>query len=506
MTAGKDEAVQGPKKNILYLLGAIGVAVMAYSLFVGDSGTTQVQAPEAPAAVERGSDQINDIGTIDRDASLAQFHKQIEALNEKLERNEIQRINDKKEYETKLREVAQQSNNEFRTIAESVNDLNKQVIEDQYANLNKLDQGTPVNLPGTIPDSGLSLEDFDLGSTSMEAEQPAILSNQYGPGYFVLNPNRQGFSSKPSGGAELYATEDQMFAGMGSPDGGSSGASTQYASTNQTAQAQTAQPQHDNQYPQGEPENPDVKVDRKGVTREKYKIPAFSYVEVTTLHGVACPVGASSPNASKGGNTPNARPVVLPVRGIFRGPNGAERDLGNIHIMGLCSGNRTASSKTGRATIRVEQLSYWDEFGEPQHLPALGYIVDNRDNQQDVYGRLEKASGRTLALQSAAAAAAAYATTLSQAEFTTSSTLSTQGGTNTQSQLTGSAAQAAVAQGIGQGFKEISDRFRAEADAMHDTVIVEPGIKLKFITEQPIEVFKPAEPFDVDADRYDVLI
>ncbi len=79
--------------------------------------------------------------------------------------------------------------------------------------------------------------------------------------------------------------------------------------------------------------------------------------------------------------------------------------------MGLCSGNRNSSSNTGRATIRIEQLSYWDETGGAQTVPATGYIVDTRDNEQDVYGRLDKASGRTLALQSAAAAAAAYAST-----------------------------------------------------------------------------------------------
>jgi hypothetical protein len=174
--------------------------------------------------------------------------------------------------------------------------------------------------------------------------------------------------------------------------------------------------------------------------------------------------------------------------------------------MGLCSGNRNSSSSTGRATIRIEQLSYWDEFGVPQHVKAVGYIVDNRDNQQDVYGRLDQANGRTMALQSAAAAAAAYASTLSQSEFTTSTTLNDNGGTNNQTMLTGDATKAAINQGIAGMFSNIAKRFEAEANAMVDTVIVEPGISLKFITEQEIGVFKAAEPFDIDAGRYDVLI
>ena len=94
---------------------------------------------------------------------------------------------------------------------------------------------------------------------------------------------------------------------------------------------------------------------------------------------------------------------------------------------------------------------------------------------------------------------------MSSAEFTNTS--STQNGTSSAtSQLTGDATKAAVAQGIGSMFQKISERFEAEADAAVDTIQVEPGIRLRFVTDQPIRVVKPLEPFDIDASMYDTLI
>ena len=137
---------------------------------------------------------------------------------------------------------------------------------------------------------------------------------------------------------------------------------------------------------------------------------------------------------------------------------------------------------------------------------TTGYIVDTRDNEQDVYGRLDKASGRTLALQSMAAAAAAFSSTLSQAEFTNQTNVTSDGTTSNNSVLTGDATKAGVQQGIAALFTKIGQRFEQEANAAIDTVLVEPGIKLRFVTDQPITVELPADPFEVDPARYDILI
>jgi hypothetical protein len=150
-------------------------------------------------------------------------------------------------------------------------------------------------------------------------------------------------------------------------------------------------------------------------------------------------------------------------------------------------------------------MSYWDEGGDAQMSTSTGYLVDTRDNEQDVYGRLDKASGSTLAYESAAAAGAAFAAALSQSEYTTQNNVGTNGSTSVQ-QLTGSATKAATTQGVAAIFTKIADRFEQQANAAIDTVVVEPGIRLRFVTDQPIHVYKPAEAFDLDAGKSDVLL
>ena len=55
-------------------------------------------------------------------------------------------------------------------------------------------------------------------------------------------------------------------------------------------------------------------------------------------------------------------------------------------------------------------------------------------------------------------------------------------------------------------FQKISERFEAEADAAVDTILVEGGIRLRYVTTEEISVVKPLEPFDIDASMYDTLI
>lgn len=507
--AENDDAPMAPNKRIVFVIAGIGLAFVVYNFLFGDGKDEREKVNTAPVAIERGSDPVNEISSLDRDAALSQFNKKIQALEEKYQESERKRAIEKSEFDTKIREATQKANTESRALADEISTIRANSVENAYQALNQTDKGT---VPGDIPDTGLTIDDFDLGSgvapEASSSSSASFPSNPYGPNYFILNPNRQSFQATPSGGAEISATEQELFNEMQEPDTNAFQKAAVNADNN-TTETMDKMYGRDAQRPKNLPADAPVTIDQSGnvVERESYVIPAFSYVEVTTLHGAACPIGANSPN---GGNADErnlmARPIVLPVRGVFRGPNGAERDLGNIHLMGLCSGNRNSSSSTGRATIRIEQLSYWDEFGEAQHLPALGYIVDSRDNAQDVYGRLDKANGRTLALQSAAAALAAFATTLSQEEFTNTTTIGLEGQTSAQSTLTGDATKAAIQQGIAASFTKIGERFEREANAMVDTVIVEPGIKLKFITEQPIKVYKAAEPFDIDASRYDVLI
>ncbi|HEC1424344.1 TPA: conjugal transfer protein TraB [Pseudomonas aeruginosa] len=491
------------KKTLL--VGGI-IAVCLAVVFFG-SGKKKVETVDVAAKpIEVGSDQINAISVKDKDAALTVFAKQFEAVEQKLtiqEREAAESI-------AGLRKEMKDSNNEVKSMVSSLANevlaLRANGVEAFYQEANNNDNKTPPSLPEKLPDLGLNFEglDFDMSAPKPMVEQPA--QGIYGPNYFILKPQNVGTTvSSKNGGDALSASESDLFASMNSPAPQTSNYTTQNAGQVQ------AQPQK--QYESAAEAYVDQQKNAESIAGavlsgpklERITIPAFSFVEVTTLHGVACPIGANSPNSNAQSQIP-ARPIVLPVRGIFRGPNGSSVDIGNIHLMGLCAGRRISSSSTGRATIRVEQMSYWDEGGDAQMSASTGYIVDTRDNEQDVYGRLDKASGRTLALESAAAAGAAFASALTQSEYTTQNNLNAEGGSSTVQQLTGDATKAATTQGIAAIFGKIAQRFEQEANAAIDTVVVEPGIRLRFVTDQPIHVYKPAEAFDLDGSSNDVLL
>ncbi|MBF6043493.1 conjugal transfer protein TraB [Pseudomonas sp. ChxA] len=517
----------GPNKKLLWIFAAVGGAMFLFGKWSDSSSTAPVTGKSTPVAIEAGPAGVNQITAQDKDAALTQFRKQLEAMQADANRGEAERIKADKVRDQQLREMQQQNNAQTRALSEKIADLQKKGVDDLYAAINAKDKTTNTipDMPGVqglkVPSGGLSFDgDLDLGPAALPSTMTTPVTSQYGPNYILLAPpvqtqaqTQSSFQGK-SGGGPGTQSETSLFNDMSAPTPSNQTGQTNNENLNAQFNDVYGKPNTAQQNNQAFQSSGQPAAQPAGLTAEEaaakkkaqdtYTVEAFSFVEVTTLHGVSCPIGANAPGASDSSKIP-ARPVVLPVHGIFHGPNGVERDIGTAHLMGLCSGRRTSSSSTGRALIRIEQLSYWDASGGAQMVAATGYVVDMRDNEQDVYGRLDKASGRTLALQAASAAAAAYATTLSSAEFTNTS--STQNGTSSAtSQLTGDATKAAVAQGIGSMFQKISERFEAEADAAVDTIQVEPGIRLRFVTDQPIRVVKPLEPFDIDASMYDTLI
>ena len=514
-TDKKQSPMQSKKALVIAAIIAGGLAFT----FLGNSDKKVEKVDVTAKPIEVGSDKVNEITVKDKDASLTVFAKQFEVADQKINivaRESSARVE-------ALRKEIKDGNNTLKAqvaaLTDDVTALRSKSVDDAYQNANNHDSKTiqkPPALPDKMPDLGLNGGlNFDNLDFNMNAPKPQLpdqtsAKNPYGPNYFILKPTSTSTTvSRKSGGDSLNASENDLFSSMSTP------ASQNTNFNDKTAGQGQAGPQQQPQQPQKKYDNAaEAYADQQkssqkssdltdtGPKMQRITIPAFSYVEVTTLHGVRCPIGANSPGAKT--EIP-ARPVVLPVRGIFRGPNGASVDVGTINLMGLCSGRRTSSSDSGRATIRVEQMSYWDEGGDAQMSTSTGYIVDTRDNEQDVYGRLDKASGRTLALESMAAAGAAFATALSQSQYTNQSSLGTNGSTSIQ-QLTGSATQAATTQGIATIFNKIAGRFEQEANAAIDTVVVEPGIRLRFVTDQPIHVFKPAEAFDLNAGKSDVLL
>ncbi|MFL1449105.1 conjugal transfer protein TraB [Pseudomonas tritici] len=524
-TANSNPALN--KKN-LAIAGIIAIG-LAFT-FLGGKDKEAVKVDVSDKPIELGSDPINTISVKDKDASLTVFAKQFETVEQKFTIN----AKDAAERDSAIRREIKDGNNVLKAqvaaLTDAVTSMQANGIEGLYKEANKNDSKTlqsiptPIvpNMPSSMPDlsmdGGLNFDGLDF---NMSAPKPMSQASgngrpnqkpSYGPNYFILKPDSATSASdagstvsRKSGGDSLNASESDLFTSMSTPSsqGASGNHQPQQAQQEPQKQYDSAAEAYENQQNESKTGNTQA---NSGPKMQRITIPAFSYVEVTTLHGVACPIGANSPNSKAQSEIP-ARPVVLPVRGIYRGPNGSSVDTGTVHLMALCSGRRTTSTSSGRATLRVEQMSYWDEGGDAQMTAATGYIVDTRDNEQDVYGRLDKASGRTLALESFAAAGAAFAAALSQSEFTTQNNMSTNGnGTSTVSQLTGDATKAATAQGVAAIFTRIADRFQQEANAAIDTVVVEPGIRLRFVTDQPIHIYKPAEAFDLDAGKSDLLL
>ncbi len=503
-----------PKVNKKALVAIAVVAGAAGITFMGSGNKQMVEQLNIEAKpIEVGSDPLNQISLQDRDAALTQFAKQFESLEQKMLIKEQESAAREKRLQAQMQANQNKLQSEVAALTDELVALRAGGIDKIYQDVNAIRSGsssTPPALPALPPGApsmdGLNFEGLNFDMSPPVQQVAPQSTNPYGPNYFILKPHGQTqTTTNTSGGNALSSSEEELFHSMSQPAPQSRNFGTanagQSANAQQLAPQQYASPaeafQAQQQAAQGSPQQVYL-----GPRMERIEIPAFSFVEVTTLHGVACPVGANSPGTQT--QIP-ARPVVLPVRGIFRGPNGASVDVGTIHLMGLCSGRRTSSNKAGRATIRVEQMSYWDESGASQMANSTGYIVDTRDNEQDVYGRLDKASGRTLALESSAAAAAAFASSLSQAEYTTQRSLDSNGASST-SVLTGDATKAAISQGVASLFTKIAQRFEQEANAAIDTVVVEPGIRLRFVTDQPIFIFTPAEAFDIDAGAQNVLL
>jgi hypothetical protein len=515
-----EEKKAQPKTKAMLAVAIVGAALIGYNLFSGDSAP-KTTAPSGPKPIEIGSDPVNSMTVKDKDAALSQFAKKIESQDMKLATYARQQADAKVAAEQNIRAQEQKFNTELRSLSEELAKLKEDQVNRTYKATDNADNGKagiPPAMPNQLPPlgkDGLNFDNLDFNLSGTPPTAPIQPANPYGPNYFILRPQHTAPLATNKNGGASSASEDDLFTAMGQP-------APQPPSNSQYIDTPLGQPGAQQQEPEyaNTPKAASVNnAQERQRTQNSYKgvaqnatgnelletIPAFSYVEVTPLHGVACPIGANSPGNSNATNIP-ARPVVLPARGIFRGPNGASNDLGTIHLIGLCSGRRTSSSSTGRATIRLEQLSYWDSKGGAQMVPSTGYIVDSRDNEQDVYGRIDKATGRTLALQAASAAAAAYATTLSQAEFTTQRSLTAEGTTSATQQLTGDSSKAAATQGIAAMFTKIGQRFEQEANASVDTIVVEPGIKLRFVTDQPISILKPADAFELNSKADDVLL
>lgn len=242
----------------------------------------------------------------------------------------------------------------------------------------------------------------------------------------------------------------------------------------------------------------------------RVSVPAFSFVEAATLHGLDCPIGADLPRTSQGndggGVTPGMAqpmPVVLPLRGKIRGPNGNVADLGSAHVMGWCIGKRVDRGEAGRAYIKVESISYWDRKGDPQYLNTIsGDVISLVDNHRGIQAPVDEVRRSYLGEVAGAAALAAAATQLTESQF--SETRTPEGAVRV---FDGDRAKALAGKGGSAAMSQVAAMLNEEANMAYDTVRVPSGAPVRIMFMAPFEVTNlKLEVEDEILDAYDILI
>jgi len=212
---------------------------------------------------------------------------------------------------------------------------------------------------------------------------------------------------------------------------------------------------------------------------EEIIIPAASMARATNLHGVSCPVVNS--NIGGTGELADQRmPVILPITGKFKGPNGDTHDIGQAHLIGLCEG---IDGERPRGRIKIEQLSLVGSDGEPQFIEVSGYIVDARDNRQGAWGTLESRQGSRIAAAAAAASIEGLADVVGQ---TQTDSAVTEEGTVLQSLSSANAPAAAGGAAVESASEEVANYYSDLADREIPVVQVQANVPMQFFTTQPI--------------------
>jgi len=213
----------------------------------------------------------------------------------------------------------------------------------------------------------------------------------------------------------------------------------------------------------------------KAAAKKKIDVPSAAYAHVTMLHAVDCPVGDNL-----------AVPVVLPIMGAIRGPNGDIVDLGNAHLQGKCVG--LANTERGRITI--EKISYVGSDGKQQFIKVEGYVVDRRDSGQDVKGFYDSKAGSAVAKAALTNAIAALGKLAVLSESTASVAPGTGAVTST---VTGSIGKAALGAALSGAADRTAMYFQAQLERIIPLVHVEAALPLDFVSTAPFEVDDPDE-------------
>lgn len=531
------EQKKGPGK-----IGKIIIALMLVAIGIGlisdddepqpvvDSGTAfdpdaaraeeQQQRERRQQLAEQGSNQSSEAGNLDPFAAMSAMTRRQEMLEQQLSEANA-RLEDAEGSAGELAELKESQSRlegqlqELTTMLMDEADRKRQQDRRTSASLNEESDDLAFDLEGGLSES--DMRSGDSAAAPLMSERPA---SPYGANYIVLNRGSGNpvlsqndpfapTAATTSRGDGLFDPEDGLEADNPFSDGGGApqasesrrGLAPEYENVNAgyAGESRRARPPSDEANSETQ-DKPDTQV----------PIPAFSFVEAETLHGLDCPIGADLPRTSEAnaaGATPGAAqpmPVVLPLRGKIRGPNGNVVDLGTAHVMGWCIGKRVDRGEAGRAYIKIESISYWDRKGDPQYLNTIsGDVISLRDNHRGIQAPVDEVRRSYLGEQASAAALAAAATQVTQAQFT--ETRNPEGGVDRV--FDGDRATALAGQGGAAAFNQIAELLNEEASLAYDVVRVPSGAPVRILFMAPFEVENlKLEIEDEILDAYDVLI
>lgn len=472
---------------IIAIVAIVALCVIGYIVFQTEGKYDRNDVADIVGQVEASKVDFSSLVTTDAKARQlvvdAEFDALLTAL--KQERSERQKLD--ASLREMITEIDQKSARRHKELADTITDSQKEMIELQYKrDSTRSTSNSESNIFGDALDLG-DAGNLELGTQGDIARDLGLNEpkrNPYGDGYIVLYDN-------PIQSTGTSANSESNSGGIFG-DALNVGSQIRSAGNNigENLAIQSTKPKVDLA------DTESSYVENPSALLETYIVPAYSYADVTTLHGVRCPVGAQSTGASSG--VP-PRPIVIPIRGLFKGPNGSTSDLGTAHLYGFCSGFRSTDNKKGYVEIKIVSLSYWDSDGGAQRQPASGYIVDAKYNQE-IVGELENAKMSVLGKQALAAGLMAFNSGLAQNEFTSVAT--DQG---SRSVLTGDALKSGGHSGVSEMFLRVAEQYDAQADAAVDTVKIKGGLSLKFVSDLPLAVKKAADPI-LDTSYWEILI
>lgn len=480
----------------------------------------------------RQSGRSTDDGELDPFAAMSAMTRRQEMLEQKLEEvtDELEEAQGSAEQLDELADRSERLEGQLRDLTQMLkDDAEAQRLADRQ-DAAELNRGESSDLAFDL-EGGLSEEELsdDEGTSSAPRNQAPRPRSPYGENYIVLGggggnpilsdndpfrPTSNG-SSNDSGGL-FQPPEGASASNPFSDDQPAVSGGQQRVSRARSTGTNGVPPEYGDRVQPGYAGSDrasavdDAVEDSEGDSDSTIKVPAFAFVDAKTLHGLDCPIGAELPRSAEGqagGVTPGRAqpmPVVLPLMGKIRGPNGNVTNLGTAHVMGWCIGRRVDRGESGRALIKVEAISYWDQKGDPQYLNSIsGDVISLTDNHRGIQAPVDEVRRSYLGEQAGAAALAAAAAQLNQNQY--EETRNPEGGVDRV--FSGDRGVALGAQGSAAAFTQVAELINEEAEMAYDTVRVPSGAPVRVLFMAPFEVTNTKlEVEDEILDAYDVLI